>query len=85
MEKYECAPVYVRISVHRHQMPPAQKSLPPAQCAKGVKTTGRRGKKREGREGGRDRELVGGEGRGGRGDHGHGEHLLLELGGAMLA
>ena len=66
-------------------MPPAQKSLPPAQCAKGVKTTGRRGKKREGREGGRDRELVGGEGRGGRGDHGHGEHLLLELGGAMLA
>jgi hypothetical protein len=50
-----------------------------------VKTTGRRGKKREGREGGRDRELVGGEGRGGRGDHGHGEHLLLELGGAMLA
>jgi hypothetical protein len=64
MEKYACSPVYAWISVHHHQMPPAQQSLPTARCVKGVKTIGRRGKKRGGREG--ERESCS-EGRGGEG------------------
>jgi hypothetical protein len=66
-------------------MPPAQQSLPPARCAKGVKTIGRRGKNRGpgGTEGGEGRIEEGcrSEGKGGEG----GEHLLLGLGCAMLA
>jgi len=83
IEKYACAPLYAWISVHRHQMRPAQQSLPPARCAKGVKTIGRRGKNRGGTEGGEGRIEEGrrSEGKGGEG----GEHLLLGLGCAMLA
>jgi hypothetical protein len=83
IEKYACAPLYAWISVHRHQMRPAQQSLPPARCAKGVKTIGRRGKNRGGTEGGEGRTEEGrrSEGKGGEG----GEHLLLGLGCAMLA
>ena len=64
-------------------MRPAQQSLPPARCAKGVKTIGRRGKNRGGTEGGEGRIEEGRrlEGKGGEG----GEHLLLGLGCAMLA
>ena len=63
-------------------MRPAQQSLPPARCAKGVKTIGRRGKNRGGTEGGEGiEEGRRSEGKGGEG----GEHLLLGLGCAMLA
>jgi hypothetical protein len=65
-------------------MPPAQQSLPPARCAKGVKTIGRRGKNRGGKEGGRE-VWVRGEGKEGRGEDGQDEHLLIALGNAMLA